>query len=157
MREILFRGKTKRGGVNQFWIYGGIVHQTDYYGEEVDRWFIIDGTDTQDYDIGYEYEVIPESVGEYTCFTDKSGTRIFDGDILSVLDGEKGYVTFSDRGFWAFVPLKPEEFFSNPEYLNDLSLDLYCLIEESKEYDSCVVVGNIHDNPELLENSQNFS
>ena len=39
MKEPLYKGK--RVDTNE-WAYGGIVHQTDYYGDKVDRWFIID-------------------------------------------------------------------------------------------------------------------
>ena len=59
MREILFKAKYKYDGE---WKVGGIVHQTDFYGLKVDKYFIIDGTETEDNDIGYNYEVIPETV-----------------------------------------------------------------------------------------------
>lgn len=69
MREFLFRGKAKD---NSEWIEGGIVHQTDFYGKKFSKYFIIDGTDTQDYDIGENTEVIPETVCQYTGFNDKT-------------------------------------------------------------------------------------
>lgn len=94
MREIYGRGyllnKNEWCEQNLGWYYGGILHQTDFYGERVDRWFIIDGTDTQDYDIGPEYEVVPESVGQYTgmnefVVTDRTFNKpLFEGDIVEV-------------------------------------------------------------------------
>lgn len=79
MREILFRGKDIKTGE---WIYGGVVHQTDFYGDKTDKYFIIDGTTTQDYDIGEIYRVDPKTVSQYIGVKDKKGKRIFEGDIL---------------------------------------------------------------------------
>lgn len=126
MRDIIFRGKRVDNGE---WVYGGIVHQTDYYGDNVDKWFIIDGTDTQDYDIGYEYRVIAETVGQYTGLTDKNGKRIFEGDIF-IVSGVPKYryiVEWEECGFEVFID--PAGFDAND-------------IE---------IVGNIQDNPELIE------
>ena len=78
MREYLYRAKRKD---NKEWIYGSLVHQTDFYGNKCDRYFIIDGTSTQDYDIGDEYEVIPETVGQYIGIED-----FYEGDVLSFVD-----------------------------------------------------------------------
>lgn len=134
MRDILFRGKTKRESVNQFWIYGGIVHQTDYYGEEVDRWFIIDGTDTQDYDIGYEYEVIPESIGQYTGLYDKNGNELYEGDIVRAQFVHNGsvhtFVVEFDAGSFLFN----NGFISVP----------------FREIAHIKLRGNIYDNPKLI-------
>ncbi len=87
MREILYRGKDVDTGE---WVYGGIVHQTDYYGDSVDKYFIIDGTDTYDNNIGGITEVIPETVGQFTGFIDSKGVKIFEGDIIAVKSTTQG-------------------------------------------------------------------
>lgn len=143
MREILFRGKIKQPLPDEFWRYGGIVHQTDYYGKECDRWFVIDGTNTQDYDIGYEYEVIPNTVGQYIGKSDKNNNLIFEGDIcrayLQDLDCNDG----SEYEEGIFVVKWKED---NAMFvLSNDSQDL-----EFGYLSSCKVIGNIHDNPKLL-------
>lgn len=130
MRDILFRGKIVRTGE---WVCGGIVHQTDHYGEPVDRYYIIDGTETQDYDIGYEYEVDPKTVGQYTGLTDKNGKRIFEGDILSfeTMRGTISFTVYYDEECGVWQPFG----------------DSYCGFDPKDGE----VIGNIHDNPEPLE------
>lgn len=133
MRDILFRGKIVRTGE---WVCGGIVHQTDHYGETVDKYFIIDGTETQDYDIGYEYEVDPKTVGQYTGLTDKNGKRIFEGDILSfeTMRGTISFTVYYDEECGVWQPFG----------------DSYCGFDPK----DVEVIGNIHDNPELLEDKR---
>lgn len=149
MREILFRGKEDKG-LKHEWVYGGIVHQTDYYGKKVNRFFIIDGTTTQDYDIGYEIEVIPETVGQFTGLCDKKGRKIFEGDILKI---------YKEIDCFGIVYSPPLEYPLNVVVKYDLCAWMWETIGEEKYYIKfpeawchykSEVIGNIFDNHELL-------
>jgi hypothetical protein len=130
MREILFRGKRKNSGK---WIFGSIVHQTDYYGDKVDRWFIVEGDFTNDYDIDCTIEVQKETVGQYTGLLDKNGKRIFEGDVVAYREYGNFAVAWDDG---AFQFMREDTFYDMLDhYTNGFA----------------VVIGNIHDNPELLE------
>lgn len=137
MREILYRGKPID---SDEWIYGGAVHQTDCYGDKVDKWFIIDGTYTNDYDIGEPIRVIPETIGQYTGLTDKNGKKIFEGDIVRY-NGEKHIVVFETRGETGYFGIK----------IDHIETWGFCLSVPAKLME---VIGNIHDNPELAERSK---
>ena len=131
-KEILFRGKRVDNGK---WVYGGCVHQTDWYGDKVDKYFIIDGLATRDYDIGYIYEVDEDTIGQFTGKTDKNGNKIFEGDIVEYEFDEIGeqkaiiYWNFDYAGF----------------LLNPLDNFQFTKISDG------IIVGNIYDNPQLLE------
>lgn len=129
MREILFRGKPMD---ENEWIYGGALHQTDSYGDKVDSWFIIDGTETNDYDIGEPIRVIPETIGQYTGLTDKNGVKIFEGDIMRLCSATHPCIVYWDGRGWAWR-------------MNGKRREID-LTRERME-----VIGNIHDNPELVE------
>lgn len=138
MREILFRGKRIDSGE---WVEGGTVHQTDFYGDSVDRYFIIDGTDTDD-NIGPAYRVHPDTVGQYTGLTDKNGKKIFEGDILKEYGNppERSLMVIKNGGFGCFI-----EFYFGGEK---------CGIEQIRNVgwlSYAEVIGNIYDNSELLE------
>ena len=126
MRDIIYRGKTKDGE----WEYGGVViYEKDAFiiTKEDFSWSIMG--DRGDYD-GCITPVLPETVGQYTGLTDRKGKKIFEGDIVKNEFGEIDKVAFL---FGRFVP-----FNRYPEYR--------CFFCER-----CEVIGNIHDNPELLE------
>ena len=124
MRKILFRGKS-----GAKWAYG-------------DLWHLNDGRVTirKDGEI-FPYEVIPETVGQYTGLTDNNGNKIFEGDIVAgaLIWQEKrknGLVAFKDGSFGLMWYRGGVEQFN--------AFTSMCNVEYE-------VIGNIHDNPDLLK------
>lgn len=96
-------------------------------------------------------EVIPETVGEYTNLTDKNGKKIFEGDILKPdYDNSSYYRVAWDSGK---LHLNIEEYCFN----DSEGKALWSWCENIVDYqingcvDNCEIIGNIYDNPELLE------
>ena len=133
MRENmgLYRGKRTDNGE---WVKGFYVHLYDHKGNESHR--IYPGyaeTDCGDYYPDW-FEVDPETVGQFTVLTDKKGTNVFEGDIIRVnTDGQNilGWVSFERSGFH----------FRFGKHGTALLTEWAQPLE---------VIGNIHDNPELL-------
>ena len=129
MREIKFRGKSIETGE---WIYG-------YYVYTNDRHRII----YEDYEGFYcEEEVDPETVGEYISLKDKAGREIYEGDILKLV-----LVDWSDVPEDIFT-VSSEQFVEDVCYLKAIIANA---IEVESQTDCIEVIGNIYDNPELLE------
>ena len=88
---------------------------------------------------GRATSVVPETVGQYVGLTDKNGTKIFEGDIV-----EERWWSGSKR-----VTVRWEDVSCGFEPFSD-SLENCGHCGGGMMSESCVVVGNIHDNPELI-------
>lgn len=135
MREILFRGKTQQPCGE--WIYGSLLTDYPLCKNEVDETvkfhYIVDGKAKE----LKKVKVIPETVGQYTGLTDKNGKKIFEGDIIRGY-GVTGKVDFKKGLVWWDALFS--QWRTNKE----------CLYG-SKQCATYRVLGNIHDNPELLK------
>ena len=127
MREILFRGK--RAG-NGGWVEGSLAYSDNI---EPAIYFEVGKGSVKTFDFVY---VIPETVGQYTGIKDKNGKKIFEGDIVHIDNYDEGWdsvVGFNGGAFAVDVEGRDYD---------------YTAIGWT-EYQS-IIIGNIHDNPELL-------
>lgn len=121
MREILFRGKRVDNGE---WVEGDLRHG-NYFGGDKTVYIVQNEVYT------VNIPVIPETVGQYTGLTDENGTKIFEGDIVNLLYSD----FYGQDRCGKFV------------YDDMTNTDIIFRIETSHAIE---VIGNIHDNPELL-------
>lgn len=143
MRDILFRGKSERSGE---WVYGslivthgGCVVYSKYHP-------LVTALPEKKGDYLNQYVVDPRTVGQYTGLTDWKGKKVFEGDIIKI--------------------------FPDCDYLDDYDISkvysyngIFCVDYHGYDFDSTAlgflesyipdgafeIIGNIHDNPELLE------
>jgi len=127
MREIKFRGKSVETGK---WIYGDLVHNALTYKSMI----VPVAIKNEEY---YPIEVIPESVGQYIGRHDKNGKDIYEKDLVIEPDW-----------WWGSgeVRLSIDE--------NELNGDMQWIAGDCCnlwEQDEIEIIGNVCDNPELLE------
>ena len=128
MREILFRGKRLDNGewVEGYFVNLWLIHYQKHQPIITDNNAV-------------SYDVDPSTVSQYTGLTDKNGKKIFEGDIVKTdkfSEPNKQYIIKYDLQFGAFI--------SQDRY----NLYFVTFDGDSGEFE---VIGNIHDNPELLE------
>ena len=129
-REILFRGKT----YSDKWVYGCVLK-----GSIDNDFYILENVGATPFWIN------PETIGQFTGLTDKNGKKIFEGDIVK--DGVHTFkVCYYDYGWFCYCV-------SSKGYI--LPLHKYFRIGqwdncENNDFRKLEVIGNIHDNPELL-------
>ena len=128
-------------------MYGGYFHETLYYGDEVDQHLIIIYGEF-DYDNYEAYEVIPETVGQYTGLRDDKRTKeypegqmIFEGDVV------KHYCSTVDKTVFDIGKIYWDENICQFRRTSRIEGQVYD-IDNSCSYE---VIGNVHDNPELLK------
>lgn len=129
MRELLFRGKDIYGK----WRYGDLINLTNEIKQICNH--------TQ---LEHAHSVDIKTIGQYTGLTDKNGKRIFEGDVCkNTKTGE--IVSVQWHGTMAgYVWSKRKE---NNQHLFDFG-------ELFRAHDKYEVIGNIHDNPELLKGGE---
>ena len=130
MRTIKFRGKSIDSNE---WLYGDLVRSSD-----MERCAIL----VNDRELYDECEVNTCSIGQFTGLYDSNGKEIYEGDILCWDVNNLLYVvTFESGMFYASIKECNEGMIGG--------FPLHRLTEY--DYGKCEIVGNIHDNPELLK------
>ena len=150
MREILFRGKRTDNGE---WAKGYYIHRPTAVciGESNPSYIWVPPVDPDDNT--KIFEVFSETVGQFTRLTDRNNNMIFEGDIVRLTDEHNeiewtAVVVFGNPNGeynWGWQLKAIGEFDGNKDIL------LWVDMEDSGAY--CEVIGNIYDNPELLEGS----
>lgn len=151
MREILFRGQTRRKGekvrkdgspVESNWVYGGVLKGNG------------------DHSIIYQTEpdiekkvVYTDTLGQFTGLTDKNGTKIFEGDIVEgvAYSGNfVGIIVWIDEigGFGVRYKKRQEA----TAWEN--SSILKCASKGRTDEFTAEIIGNIYDNPELIRGAE---
>lgn len=134
-REIVFRGKSKHNGE---WLYGDLEYNRQ---KDIAR--------IHTYNKAGMYEgqeiVDAETVGQFAGLLDKNGKEIYEGDILRWYDDNILYVVTFESGM----------FYASIKECNEGMIGGFSLYRLTKyDYRKCEIVGNIHDNPELLKGGE---
>lgn len=142
MRDILFRGKRKDNGE---WVYGWYapISVSDSHGPQM----VIVTTESNNYMyMGYGgcrtspkfYSVDPNTVGQFTGLTDYYGKKIFEGDIHGMRGWIVSYCADVNEGGGMNAGW----------YVQRDDWESWMPLENHSEH---VIIGNIHDNPELMK------
>ena len=140
MREIKFRGKAivsieelelMNIEHDNGWVYGNLIKNGNRPMITAD---ILEEIDESIYP---EWWVVvePKSVGQYTGLKDKNGREIYEGDVLKNDYGDIWVVVWNGTGFMLELNGESKNIYSANEYY----------------FSGCEVIGNIYENPELLE------
>ena len=150
MREIKFRGKSKN---NNEWCYGTYIFTDDNkngpfrrkpFKESHKIVFWCSG----DWNMGgwVDEEVIPETIGQYTGLKDKNGKEIYEGDIIGCHNPNIKHLIFYNEKQGRFMAALNGDI--ENDYIN------VCGLDDSRWNASKEVIGNIHDNPELIKEEE---
>lgn len=133
--RYLFKAKRKDRGE---WVFGGLSYC------ETGAYFITNmGKDHISY-IGFHQEVDPNTICQCTGLKDKNGNLIWENDIVAYWDSYSTESGLSEADCVGKVVWDDETI--SFQVTNRLSAESYEVLG-----DECSVIGNVFDNPELLE------
>lgn len=136
-REIKFRGY----GYGGQWHFGNLIRRVvespvQESTQEYETFYI------QEQNLsGKEIEVFPDTIGQCTGLKDKNGKKIFEGDIVTIGNNLKAVIIWFNGSFRF-----QDELSCKATYLDDMGVIM-------RDYD-VAVIGNIHNNPELLKGGE---
>lgn len=138
MRQIKFRAKCR---FPDEWVYGSLMSWKDgrnslyIYQEDTGYWIMI-------------RHISPDTIGQFTGLFDKNGREIYEGDIINIHDSHEtcGIVEYRINAA-AFVLCRDKV--KNRHKGDGIDYQLYA--GRQKRYE---IIGNIHDNPELLKGGE---
>lgn len=156
MREIKFRGircSLRYEGQDK-WVYGNYVESSrSWHGCHPHKSWIMPSPMTNGgwFAPAGVIAVKDESVGQFTGLHDKNGKEIYEGDVLknNLADNPFGVVTWHNDGYF-FIDCGFGKFPINANGYRSLGEMLVLKIDNVKDV-FFEVIGNIHDNPELLK------
>lgn len=127
MREIKFRGKRIDNGE---WVYGCLTRYSDHMS-----YIVVDVTENNG-----TYQVLTETVGQYTGLKDKNSKEIYEGDILqdSYGIGEVAWI----QEYCAFI-------------IKSLPSIRYYYLQSDGKLSRTEVIGNIYEHPHLMKGDGN--
>ncbi len=155
MREILFRGKRVDDGK---WVEGCYIKARESYTNDITNAIMTEEIEHRcvgEYSCNGWYEINSNTLGQFTGLCDKNGKKIFEGDILDDRKENEcvGVIVFEDGAFrvkWYGITTMLYPYGYDDAGFGEIKtehLDMYYI-------DKFEIIGNIHDNPELLEDKE---
>lgn len=143
MREIKFRGKLLSGIVRS-WVFGSLVHYSRRYGSGTRIHVMAESEEDDDIELDVDYKTI----GQFTGLKGKNGVEIYEGDIIK----HHNNLPITKQEYWfPIYRVLWEGLGFNITRIGggkDPQSGIFHLRHYSLEME---VIGNIHDNPELLQ------
>ncbi len=144
MREIKFRGKRIDNGE---WVHGSLLIDKRYHDDkncQLTEYYISTVHHENGDEVGELWCVDLATVGQFIGINDIEDNNLYEGDIIRM---------FTDKWIIAVVRIE----YGIPIFTSVDFADTYEYVSEYLQYDGgygwvdCELIGNIHDNPELLE------